>query len=166
MMELSSQIEKIPDRSNEKKIEAKEELLKRESKTLSNYGEPSSFYRGLDIKDAFLSLFGKLKLESDPGDIVGQRDNATINSVDAVAHGRASLTKDGKKFICAIGFDPMPGSSVESSKLGRWNQFRISGFVIAREIIVRFAGNKPGKPGKVKVFSPKSFYSWYIENVI
>jgi len=165
-MGLSSQIEKIPSRS-EKRINAKEEIFEKASEKLSNYEELGSFYRGLNVEDAFLSLFGKLKLESDrTGGTIGQRDNATINSTDAIAYGRTSLTKDGKKFICAVGFDPVPGSHIESSKLGRWNQFRINGFIIAREVLVRFAGKKPGKPGRVQIFSPKSFYEWYKENVV
>lgn len=95
------------------------ERFELEANKLPDYEEPGSFYRGLNIKDALLSLFGKLKLEAEPDDLVGTRDNATINAMGAIAYGRAAETKDGKKFICAIGFDPLPETHVEPSRLGR-----------------------------------------------
>ena len=139
--------------------------FEQEAKGLPGYGEPGSFYRGLSVKDAVLSLFGKLTLEANPDDVVGKRDNATINASDAIAHGRTTETRDGDKFICAIGFDPLSVTRIESSKLGRWNQFRISGPVITKEVLVRFAGKKAGKPARIQIFSPRDFYLWCKENI-
>jgi hypothetical protein len=159
--EQTKEILNIKD--TEKAVEKQEQLEKAER--LSDFKEAPSFYRGVPVQDALPALFGKLKLNAYPKkDPVGSRDNAIINSIDAVAYGPTSKTKKGEKFICAIGFDTLPGTQIETSRLGRYNQFRITGPVVAKEIIIRFAGEK-GKPKKALFFSPKAFYKWYHQNV-
>jgi len=61
---------------------------------------------------------------------------------------------------------PLPDTKVEDSFLKKATFVRVTGPVAAKEIVVRFAGKKPGQPEKkVKYFSPKEFYQWYRENV-
>lgn len=145
----------------EKKI-APEEI-----ENLSNYEEPGCYYRGVKIEDALKAIFGKLELDANPENgIIGARDNASLNIHEAVYFSPPSFTKNGRGFLCAIGFDPLPTAKVEDSYLKRNTFVRITGPVIAREVILRFAGKKPGQPQKkIKYFSPKEFYQWCKENI-
>ncbi len=164
-IELPSQFRKPKGDRDASKGQLLFSQFEQEIEKLPNYEEPGSFYRGMSVNDVLLSLFGRLKLEANPDDLIGERDNATINANNAIKYGRTSETKEGKKFICAIGFDLLPGAKVEPSRLGRWNQYKINGLVIAKEIFVRFAGKKPGKPSMIQTFSPRDFYIWCKENV-
>ncbi|MBU3901354.1 hypothetical protein KJ590_00710 [Patescibacteria group bacterium] len=134
--------------------------------SLPDWEEPGLFYRGLTADDALKGIFGELKIDSNPkGSKMGSRDNISLNLHDAIYLGHnASETKDGRKFMCAIGFDPMPGAIIEPSFLGRDTFMRFTGSPKVTEIILRFAGRQPGQPGKIKYFSPKEFYLWYKEN--
>jgi hypothetical protein len=139
------------------KQEITPELLER----LSPEEEPGRFYRGVPVEDAIKALLGKLNLESEK-----DRDNATINMDEAIYFARTSQTKDGKKFLCAMGFNPAPGADVKNSYLGRWTFFRVRGPVVPTEFFIRFAGKEPGKPSKkVKFFSPKEFCDWCQKNL-
>jgi hypothetical protein len=143
------------------------EISKERIKPLADWEEVGSYYRGVNVEDALRAIFGELKLEAEPKEeILGTRDNASLNLHEAIYFSRSSETKDGKKFLCAIGFDPLPGSKIEKSYLGRNTFVRITGNVVAKEIILRFAGKKPGQPQKrVRYFSPKEFYQWCKENL-
>jgi hypothetical protein len=145
-----------------KEIEVKPERIE----ALLNSSQPGLFYRGVKAEDAFLSVFGKLKLNAHPeGEVIGARDNATINMSEAVQFSRTSQTKANRKFLCAIGFDPLPNALIEKSCLGRATQFRVTGDVAATEVVVRFAGKEPGKPGKAILMSPQKFAKWYLKNI-
>lgn len=165
-------LEKIPFEIQKPKlpeIESKleEEISKERIESLSDWEEVGSYYRGVKIEDALKAIFGELKLETEPkGEVLGTRDNASLNLHEAIYFSRPSETKDGKKFLCAIGFDPLPGSKTEESYLGKSTFVRITGNIVAKEIILRFAGKKPGQPQKkVLHFSPKEFYNWCKENI-
>ncbi len=136
-------------------------------KTLPDWEEPGAYYRGVKAEDAFMAIFGELKLDAHPKeDIIGTHDNASVNHDEAVYFSPTSGTNKGKKFLCAIGFIPLPTAKIEDSFLGKSTFARITGPVLAREVVLRFAGRKPGQPQKrVKYFSPKEFYLWYKENV-
>lgn len=138
-----------------------------EIENLPDWEEPGSYYRGVKAKDALKAVFGELKLDANPeNDIIGSRDNASLNIQEAIYFSPSSQTAKGKKFLCAIGFDPLPIAKVEDSYLKRSTFVRITGPVIAKEIILRFTGNKPGQPSKeIKYFSPKKFYQWYKKNI-
>lgn len=160
---MSNQFEK-PETplTTEKEIEISKEKIKQ----LPNYQEAPAFYRGLPVKDALEAIFGQLELESKPeNDIIGERDNAALSNRDAVAYAPTSIDKNGKKFLCAIGFDPAEEIEILPSCLGRLDQLRINGKVKATEVIIRPSGKKPGQPSRIKLLSPKEFYYWYIENI-
>jgi len=141
-------------------------ISEKEIKQLPDYQEAPAFYRGLLVKDAFKSLFSQLELKSNPKqDIIKDRDNATINDRDAIAYAPSSVNKNNKRFLCAIGFNPVGGIEILPSRLNNPNQFRVNGKVRASEIIIRPAGKKPGQPGKTKFLSPKEFFYWYRENI-
>ncbi len=84
---------------------------------------------------------------------------------DAIAHGSTSETKDGRKFICAVNFEPAEDATIEHSKLQRWTSYRVTGPISPKEVVIRFAGNEPGKPQAPMFLSPKEFYAWYREHV-
>lgn len=137
-----------------------------EMKVISDKIETGSFYRGLSVEDAFKGIGGKLFLESDPkGDVIGSRDNVSLKLQEAIYLAAPSVTKDGKKFLCAVGFDPLPGVQIEDSFLNKGTFRRLSGPVKVTEIVLRFAGRESGKPGKIKHLSPRDFYHWYHENI-
>ena len=148
-------------------FDLEKEVIKEKINTLSDEQEPGSFYRGVRAEDALRAIFGQLRLDANPrNDSLGTRDNASINLSEAVYFSRTSKTKTGKKFFCAIGFDPLSTTKVEDSYLGKENFVRVTGLVIAKEIIVRFAGKKLGSPAKEnRHFSPREFCQWYQDNV-
>lgn len=162
---FQTEIEK--EKSAPPKPELKEkEISKEKIESLPDWEEPTAYYRGVKVEDAIKALFGELKLESEPRDeILGSRDNATLNLHEAIYF--APTSKLGKKkFNCAIGFETLPGTKVEKSFLGRSTFVRITGNILAKEIIIRFAGKKPGQPQKkVLYFSPKEFFYWYEKNL-
>lgn len=169
--------EKIPfenkkPETREIKLELTEKIFEKEiSKekidSLPDWEEVGSYYRGVTVEDALKAIFGELKLEAEPKeDILGSRDNTSLNLHEAIYFAPTSKTKDGKKFLCAIGFDPLPGSKVEESYLGRSTFVRVTGNVVAKEVILRFAGKKVGQPQKsVLYFSRKGFYKWCKKNL-
>jgi len=163
---IKPQIEK-PAIPPTKEISEKEiEISKEKIKQLPNYQEAPAFYRGLPVKDALKAILGQLKLESKPeNDIIGERDNAALSNRDAVAYAPTSIDRNGKKFLCAIGFDPIEETKILPSCLGRLDQLRINGEIKATEVIIRPSGKKPGQPGRTKFLSPKEFYYWYVKNV-
>jgi hypothetical protein len=167
---IQHQIEK-PETPLIKEISEKEiEISKEKIERLPDYQEAPAFYRGLPAEDALKAIFGQLKLESKPEkdpkkDIIGERDNAALSNRDAVTYAPTSIDKNGKKFLCAIGFDPAEKIEILPSCLGRLDQLRVNGKVKATEVIIRPAGKKPGQPSKVEFFSPKEFYCWYIKNI-
>lgn len=122
--------------------------------------EPGTFYRGSRAEDALAAAFGKLELDAHPkGKVVGSRDNATLNLDEAIPAAPTSVTRDGGKFLCTIGFDPLPGARIEPSFLGRFTSRRITGPVQASEVVLRFAGKKPGRPqSEVRYFAPRDFF--------
>lgn len=134
---------------------------------LPDYVEPAAFYRGCKAEDAFRAVFGALRLEANPsGEVVGSRDNATVNLDEAIPVAPTSVTRDGGKFLCAIGFDPLPGARIEPSFLGRFTSRRVSGPVRASEMVLRFADKKPGRPQpEIRYFAPREFFEWYRDNV-
>lgn len=143
-----------------------EEITKENIEVLPDWEEPGSYYRGLKAAEALKAILGKLKLDAKPsGDPVGPRDNVTLNESDAIYFAEPSETKRGQKFLCSIGFDPLPGAVVEKSRLGKATAFGFSGPLQAKEVTIRFAGKEPGKPGRVRHFSPKDFYEWYRQNM-
>lgn len=172
MFEKFSLSEKQSEEFKPEKKENRDEIIlfekevsKEKIESLPDWTEPGTFYRGVKIEDAISALFGELKLEAEPkDDILGTRDNATLNLHEAIYF--SPMSKIGKrKFSCAIGFDPLPGAKIEESYLGRSTFKRVTGNVAAKEIVVRFAGKKPGQPSKkVRYFSPKEFYQWYLKN--
>jgi len=129
--------------------------------------EPSAFYRGVPVKDALLSIAGQLIVDANPkDDILGPRDNASLSLNEAVSFAPSSQTKDGKNFLCAIGFNPLTGSNIEHSGLLNRDTFlRYTGPIKVTEVALRFAGKESGKPRKIKVFSPREFVEWYRENI-
>lgn len=151
----------------EENFDFEKEINKEQIKKLPDWEEQGSYYRGVKVGDALKAVFGELKLDANPeNDIIGSRDNASLNIHEAIYFSPSSRTAEGKGFLCAIGFDPLPIAKVEDSYLKRSTFVRITGPVIAKEVILRFAGNKPGQPAKeVKYFSPKQFYQWYKENI-
>lgn len=159
--------EPIPAEVKEKVFTSEREITKEKIETLPDWEESGSFYRGVKVQDALWAIFGKLELKANPkSGIVGSRDNASLNLHEAIYFADSSETKNGQKFLCAIGFDLLPGAKVENSFLGRSTFMRVSGPVRATEVVVRFAGKELGKPAKkVKYFSPKKFYQWYKEAI-
>ena len=144
--------------------ESEKEISNEKIETLPDWVEPGSFYRGVKASDALQAIFGKLRLEANPKDeILVSHDNASINLQEAIYLADSSETKKHQKFLCAIGLDPLPGAYVESSKL-KSTFVKLSGPVKATEVVVRLAGKEPGKPAKVRFFSPKEFYYWYQKN--
>jgi len=128
--------------------------------------EPSAFYRGVPVEDALLGIAGQLIVDANPkDDILGPRDNASLSLNEAVSFAPSSQTKDGKNFLCAIGFNPLPGSSIARSGLNQDTFIRFTGPVKATEVILRFAGKESGRPRKIKIFSPREFVEWYRENM-
>lgn len=128
--------------------------------------EDGRFWRGLPAGDAYKAIFGDLRLDAHPkSDSVGPRDNATINMTEAIGQGGTSVTKDNRKFLCAINFEPLETATIEDSKLQRWTSYRVTGPISAKEVVVRFAGDEPGKPQTPMFLSPKEFYAWFRENV-
>lgn len=165
MPELQPSIE-YPEAEKPLLSELEKEISPEKIEKLPDWPEACAFYRGLPAKDALMALLGELKLEAAPKeDVLGPRDNSTINSTEAIAYAPTSQTKKGKKFLCAIGFDPLPETIIKNSCLGQLTQFQITGPILSKEVIIRFSGEKPGQPGQVKFFSPKEFYQWYINNV-
>lgn len=164
---MSNQFEKLETSlTTEKEIEISKEKIEQ----LPDYQEAPAFYRGLPVKDALEAIFGQLRLESKPEkdlkkDIIGERDNAALSNHDAVAYAPTSIDKNGKRFLCAIGFDPAEKIEILPSCLGKLDQLRVNGKVKATEVIIRLAGKKPGQPSKIKFFSPKEFYHWYVKNI-
>lgn len=147
--------------------ELEREITPESIEALSDAAEPGAFYRGLGAGDALRAVFGKLELDANPkSEVVGSRDNASLNLVDAIPAAPTSETRDGEKFLCAIGFEVSPTAKVEESFLGRYTNRRITGPVVAREIVLRFAGKEPGQPpAAVTYLSPQNFYQWYLERV-
>ncbi len=160
------QLEPIPSEPEEKTSNAEKEITPEKIKNLPDWEEPASYYRGVKAEDALMAIFGELKLDAHPKkSVLGSRDNASLNPDEAIYFSPSSETKTGKKFLCAIGFDPLPTAKIEDSYLKRTTFARITGPVIAKEVILRFAGKKPGQPQKkVRFFSPKDFYEWYTKN--
>ncbi len=164
---MSNQFEKIKTPLTSKK---EIEISKEQIEQLPDYQKAPAFYRGLPVKDALRAIFGQLKLESKPEkdlkkDVIRERDNAALSNRDAVAYAPTSIDKKGKKFLCAIGFDPAEEIEILPSCLGRLDQLRINGEIKATEVIIRPSGKKPGQPGRTKFLSPKEFYYWYAENI-
>jgi len=148
--------------------ETEKELTPEKIELLPDWEEPGSFYRGVTAQEAVGGILGKLRIDANPADDpVGRRDNACLNLQDAIYLSRqTSQTKYGRKFMCAIGFDPLPGAEIEPSFLGRSTFIRFTGTPNITEIVLRFAGKEPGKPGQARHFSPKEFYEWYQKNII
>lgn len=137
-----------------------------ETENLPDSIEPCVFYRGVSVKDALLGIMGKLIIDANPkDDILGPRDNVSLLLNEAVSFAPPSQTKNGKNFLCAIGFNPLVDSDIKQSGLNRDTFLRFTGPVNVTEVALRFAGKESGKPGKVKVFSPKDFVEWYRENM-
>jgi len=156
----------ISSQKENKIVDFEKEITRENIDVLPDWEEPGSFYRGVKASEALEGIFGKLELSANPsGDPIGSRDNATLNEADAIYFANPSETKKGQKFMCSIGFDPLPGAVVEKSRLGKSTFFRFSGPLQAKEVTIRFAGKEEGKPGKVKHFSPKEFYEWYRQNM-
>ncbi len=164
MPEFFEHPQSIPEALEQNSVFEKEKM--EEIKDLPDWEEPGLFYRGLSAEDAFKGTRGELKINANPkGGTMGSRDNVSLNLHDAIYLGHGgSETKDGQKFLCAIGFDPMPRAIIEPSFLGRDTFMRFTGSPKVTEVILRFAGKQPGQPGKIKYFSPKEFYLWYREN--
>ncbi len=164
MPEFFEHSQLVPGTSEQDSVFEKEKMEK--INDLPDYEEPGLFYRGLTAQEALRGILGELKIDSNPkGGKMGSRDNVSLNLHDAIYLARDfSETKDGRKFMCAIGFDPVPGAVIESSFLGRDTFMRFTGEPKVTEVILRFAGKQPGQPGKIKYFSPKNFYLWYQEN--
>lgn len=154
----------VPDSAAER-LEA--EISPEDAKALSDQAEAAAFYRGLPAKDALYAAFGRLKLNAHPpGRIAASRDNASLNLAEALPFAPTSSTRDGRKFLCTIGFDPLPPAKIEDSFLGRHTSRRITGPVLAREIIIRFGGSTPGRPAEgPKFLSPREFYEFYLANM-
>ncbi len=165
MPESFEHSQSVPEVSEQGQVFEKERI--EEIKDLPDWEEPGLFYRGLTAQDAFRGISEELRIDADPpGGTMGSRDNVSLNLHDAIylAHD-FSETKDGRKFMCAIGFDPLPGAIIEPSFLNRDTFMRFTGSPKVTEVILRFAGKQPGQPGKIKYFSPKEFYFWYKENM-
>lgn len=165
MPEFFEHSQSAPEALEQNQVFEKEKM--EEINGLPDYEEPGLFYRGLTAQDALSGVLGELRIDANPkGSKMGSRDNASLNPHDAIylAHD-FSETKDGRKFMCAIGFDPLPGAVIEPSFLGRDTFMRFTGWPKVTEVILRFAGKQLGQPGKIKYFSPKEFYLWYKENV-
>lgn len=163
--------EYISSTPSEKEVEIsnqEKEITKEKIESLPDWEEPGSFYRGVKVEEALRAILGDVKLDANPKDeALKTRDNASLNLHEAIYFADSSETKKGRKFLCAIGFDTLPGALVESSCLGKSTFARISGPIKATEVVVRFAGEKPGNPAKkVKYFSPKEFYFWYQKNCV
>ena len=128
--------------------------------------EPGIFYRGVPATDALRGIMGRLIIDANPkDDVLGPRDNVSLRLNEAVSFAPSSQTKKGQNFLCAIGFNPAPGSNIEHSGLNRDTFLRFTGPIKVTEVALRFAGKESGKPRKVKHFSPREFVEWYRENV-
>lgn len=125
---------------------------------LDDEEEAPQYYRGMDVHDAFLALFGKLKLE-------GKSDNVTSSLQDAIMYAPTARDKNGEEFLCAAGVDLLQGAKIKNSHIGRQTQFIADGFAFAQDIIIRKKGKEAGNPGKVIYMSPKQFLEWYNKNI-
>jgi len=136
---------------------------------LPDSAEPGVFYRGVPAEDALSGILGKLIVEANPkgeSHILGPRDNVSLRLNEAVAFAPSSQTKNGQNFLCAIGFNPLPGSNIEHSGLNRDTFLRYTGPIKVTEVALRFAGKESGRPSRVKIFSPREFVKWYKENML
>ncbi len=159
---MGQSIERMVVEEKEKKLDISPEKIR----DLTDHQEAPTFYRGLPAEDALKAIFGRLELDSKPeGSSIGERDNTAFSSRDAIYYAPTSFGKNGKKFLCAIGFDPAEEVEILPSCMGKLDQLRINGRVRATEVMVRPAGKKPGQSGKVKFLSPKEFYYWYEKNI-
>ena len=142
------------------------EFLPEKPEDLADEESSSAFYRGVPVKDALKAIFGNLELKTeDENSPIGNHDNVSLNLDEAITFSPSSETIKGKKFSCVIGFSPLNETKIDPSYLGKNTFFRVNGKILAKQIIVRFAGNKPGQPAKrIKYFSPKDFYKWVSEN--
>jgi len=160
--------EKMRFEKREENFDPEKEINFEKIENLPDWEEPGAYYRGVKAEDALKAIFGELELNANPKeDIIGSRDNASLNLHEAIYFSPSCQTKKGEKFLCAIGFIPLPGAKIEDSFLKRATFVRVSGPVVAKEVVVRFASKKSEHSEKrIKYFSPKEFFQWYKETVI
>lgn len=141
-----------------KEIKSEAKITREMLSLLESEEEAPQFYRGMNVRDAFLALFGQLELRA-------ENDNVTSSLPDAISYAPTSQDQKGNKFLCVAGIDMFPGAEIKNSHLGRITQFQASGRAIARAIVIRFAGKEPGRPGGVIYMTPQEFMNWYDKNV-